>query len=141
MCGVFAMSIAVQDGPDHGFRFPALTVCASNKSSNSLAGWRRHRSSVFTKIFSTECNNSATFNATTDCIENRTYSLADTIIKTDGEKGEELYNAWKEDLTLAYLGKCYTLSYETDSDWRMGGQSLIQVQGWKRFNLNPELSQ
>ena len=91
---------------------PALTLCGIQNNTS----WKNDSTERIVGNFETHCNNSVTATDLKNCVENKTFSLKDTVIDASlGMPGYEnsisLMNAslWTQKLTLAQFGICYTL--------------------------------
>ena len=92
-------------------RFPAITLCA-------FPGWTNYSSTKFNGVYKRKCQNETTAEGFFGSIKNKTFSFKDLIVSaTRGNafsktsKNISDFSFWTWDMTVAAVGRCYTLDY------------------------------
>ena len=111
---------------------PALTFCAKG----NITAWKNATNVIDNDMVMSQCNRSTSQEAI-DCIEEKTYSLNDTIKSAfhDIMQPKSIMNAshWSQNFGSPYLGMCHTFIYPKKLKADMLADGLV-------FQLDPELS-
>ena len=98
----------------HDFQLPVLTVCSSNEVGS---GWKKSNYRSLKNTLENVCNTSKTFRKMIKCVNDRTYSLEETVsMKLKHTTPPFNESSWTEDVTLTFFGRCHTLIPRTSRE-------------------------
>ena len=134
--GGVLLKVSTTSNPSGGVLLPAITLCPFTPNGPYECGWKNN-TGVYTNVLRAECDKLDDNNDILDCVNNKTYTLEETVKNAIHSyvDPKSLMNKtyWSTYLSVTAYGKCHVLKYEQpfSADFETDSLTLF---------LNPELS-